>query len=256
MSIDFPKISCLCVTNNRVEFLQRSITCFKSQKYANKELVIVYSLSDLATDEFLERLYSCDEEINLIKLPFDGQRTLGDLRNISIANSTGEYICIWDDDDWYHPDRLQIQMKEMLDNSRRASILFYLLMFDIPNKTAYLTCRRAWENSILCEKKVLSEFNVSYPSLNRGEDSVFADQLKIANVFYPIIKPQLYIYCYSGKNTCDQNHFDLLFEKGQKLSEDHSRIVADIVDEKYSSCEAAQLLASSEFISSLRYVQL
>jgi len=254
MSPDSPKISCLCVTHNRVDLLKNSIRCFESQSYENKELVVVYSDADISTCEFLESL--ANVQIKLVKLSPREGLTLGDLRNISISMSTGEYICIWDDDDWYHEDRLKIQLGEMLDNARQASILFYLLLFDRANKTVYLTCRRAWENSILCEKKVLVDHNISYPSLDKGEDSLFADQLKIANVLYPIIKPQLYIYCYTGTNTCASAHFDMLIEKGQKLSKYHSEIVSNIIDGKYSPSEATSLLGSKDFISSLRYVQL
>ena len=51
-----PKISCLCVTNNRVSYLKTAICCFDSQSYENKELVIVYLSSDTSTINFLDQL--------------------------------------------------------------------------------------------------------------------------------------------------------------------------------------------------------
>ena len=39
---DLPRVSCVCVSQNRPHFLKKAISYFKHQTYPNKDLVIVY----------------------------------------------------------------------------------------------------------------------------------------------------------------------------------------------------------------------
>jgi glycosyltransferase involved in cell wall biosynthesis len=251
MSIEDPKISCLCVTRNRVEYLKQSIECFRGQSYGNKELVIVYVADDDATAKFTKGLVG--DDLVIVEVPVEDNTSLGDVRNIAIENATGDYICNWDDDDWFHKDRLKIQLQSIIDSKKRASILYYLIIFDRLEKTAYTTNCRTWENSIMCEKKVLDEYGIKYPPLQKGEDTDFVDGLRDANVLFPIIRPQLYIYNYTGGNTCDKSHFERMFAYGRIMPKSHSAIVANIVNGELNHQTASEKLDSEDFMRTIHY---
>lgn len=251
MQNDYPKISCLCVTRNRVEYLKASIECFRNQSYPNKELVIVYVADDHATAQFARELD--DGDIRVVEVPVEARTSLGAVRNIAIEQATGQYICNWDDDDWFHQDRLKIQYEAIIQSRKRASILYYLIIFDRLENTAYTTNCRQWENSIMCEKQVLVEHGIKYPALERGEDTVFVEGLREANVLFPIIRPQLYIYNYTGMNTCDQSHFETMFGYGKKMSEAHSALVAQAVSGELDCKGASAMFDSEDFMGAIHY---
>ncbi len=96
-----PLISCLCVTHHKSQLLKRAIACFNSQTYDSKQLVIVYEETDLLTCAYIQS-HTFASNIKLVAIP-GGQSKLmlGELRNRSIKEAEGEYVCQWDDDDWY-----------------------------------------------------------------------------------------------------------------------------------------------------------
>jgi len=49
-----PLISCVCVTHNRPNMLERVIKCFEYQTYNNKQLVIVYEELDKLTKAYID----------------------------------------------------------------------------------------------------------------------------------------------------------------------------------------------------------
>jgi glycosyltransferase involved in cell wall biosynthesis len=240
-----PKISCLCLTEKRLELLKRSIRCFLSQSYKNKELIVVYKDSDVATEKYINTFSG-----NLIKgVKVDGslKLSLGELRNLSIQNSTGAYFCQWDDDDWYHPRRLELQIKFTINSNRSGSILSNLIIYDSSSGESYLSFKRPWENSIFCRKKdVVGKFR--YPSLNKQEDTAFVENLLIGNRLNIVTHPPLYIYVFHGKNTWNQDHFNHLFGKSLKLSSELSNEIKNILLEEYNPDIAASILFGSKML--------
>jgi glycosyltransferase involved in cell wall biosynthesis len=246
-----PLVSCLCVTWNRTALLERSIGLFNHQTYPNKELVVVCRSEDYDTLNLLRKANQTN--IKVFSIENASQRTLGELRNISIENSKGDYVCQWDDDDWYHPTRIDIQHTAIRESGKRGSVLSYILMFDMNRKQAYLSTRRAWENSVMCERRLLTEESIKFPALNKGEDTPFVSELINLNVLVPVVKPELYIYNNTGINTCDSSHFASLYGISEKLSDYHSNLIGKLVL-KCSNDGIAEL-SSKRFVRDYRLVQ-
>ena len=223
-----PLVSCLCVTHQKPQMLQRVIDCFRNQSYANRQLVIVYEESDELTCGFLHG-HTWEESIKLVKVPDKPVKfSLGKLRNLSLEQADGDYVCQWDDDDWYDPDRLSIQMKAIFKADRPASILSRWVVFDAITIKAYLSCRRLWEGSVMCRKDIIQ--NRSYPEIAKGEDTEMIDYLS-KNDWLAVIddRPELYIYTYHGANTWESAHFNDIFSASHELSPESSAQVANIV---------------------------
>ena len=217
-----PLISCLCVTRKKPKLLLRAINCFTAQTYRRKELVIIYEDNDDETHMFLEGVHRVG--IRVICVKSNPKLTLGELRNIGLQHSKGEFFCQWDDDDWYHVDRLTTQIQYIQKFKKSASVLVSWLMYDNHCGNAYLSFAGAWAGSLMC-KRVIGNTTISYPDMAKSEDVSLLLLLYSMNCIYPITMPYLYIYVYHGSNTWNKSHFKKLFSKSQKLSLETSFIL-------------------------------
>ncbi len=248
--MELPLISCLCITHNNVRLLQRAINCFKAQTYPVKEMVIVYESDDVHIKNHLETIP--DDNIFYYEVPSEPKLPLGELRNISVEKCSGVYFCQWDDDDWYASTRLEVQYEAVVENCKAASMLSYWLMFDSNTNAAYLSSFRLWEGSILCRRSIIND-ETKYASMEKSEDTALLKQLIECNYIFPVIKPNLYIYVFHGKNTWDYNHFNIFYRKSLKLSPSASSLVQEILEEKYSVESATCLLNESDFLKEIVY---
>ena len=228
MSI-LPMISCLCVTHNKPHLLERAIFCFNHQTYSNKQMVIVYEESDEQTCTFITGR-TLGDEYKLVKIDKDAKLTLGDLRNISVREADGSYVCQWDDDDWYSSDRLTEQMDFLILHQKSGCVLSQWVMFDDFTQKSYLSYSRPWEGSILCLREVILQN--PYPSLSKGEDTnVILGLYKQGEISLIKEMPHLYIYTIHGSNTWEYEHFIQLLKMSQELPESYSKDVMEALSE-------------------------
>lgn len=98
-----PLISCLLVSN-RPAFLPQAIRQFMEQSWPNKELVVVADEVDLQFADFPGvRLF-----------PVEPGLSIGAKRNMAAASARGTILTHWDDDEVYHPRRIETWAKELL----------------------------------------------------------------------------------------------------------------------------------------------
>lgn len=217
-----PLISCLCVTNDRPTFLERAIRCFLAQTHGNKELVIVHPQLDRATVDCVSRFRA--PELKLHPVETKGL-TLGEVRNISIDRASGEYACVWDDDDWHSPGRLAAMQAALESSKKPAAVLARLLIYDVNNEQAFLGYERLWENTLVFRRRTVVELGIRYPPKNKSEDYDFVSALIASNFVYPVYDPTLYIYLVTGRNTCDSRHFAAMLKGSTALSREQSALV-------------------------------
>lgn len=212
-----PLISCICVTRKRPVLLSRAIGCFLKQTYYNKELIVLYEDDDMQTGTMLKNL-PLPASIKVFKIKGSVQQKLGTLRNIAIEKSSGEWICQWDDDDWYHDERLTAQFSRINETRLPANVMDQWIMADITSGRFYMSCKRNWEGSILFSRTLLNVAH--YPNLRRGEDSVFVEEITKKGLMSTTQnKAWLYIYCFHAKNTFGIRHFNNLFRNSEQLPE-------------------------------------
>lgn len=246
-----PLISCLCVTRRRPQHLARAIRCFQSQTHANRELVIVHPAGDAATRDCIAGF--ADARIQAHPLDIQGA-SLGDLRNIALERASGSLACVWDDDDWYSPERLARQYAAMRAANKQAVLLARLIVFDTAAGKAYLGADRLWENSVLFDRDAVLALGIRYPALNRHEDYEFVNLLIQHNLAFPLHDATLYVYNISGGNTCDPGHFDIIKRRGTALPDDHSAIVGRCFAPDASPLDAHAQMQRDDFTRALPYV--
>ncbi len=200
-----PTVSCLMVTKDRSATARRAIRCFTAQTYPSLELVV---LED-GTDDVLERHIRDlgDPRVRHHRLPPE-RRTLGELRNEAVDRATGAYVCQWDDDDLYDPERVETQMAAILALGADACFLARERLWWPARRKLAVSCARVWEGSMVCAKDRLPR----YPAERRGEDTPVAEELVRGCRVVSVDAPDLYTYVCHGNNTFDESHFAEHFE--------------------------------------------
>jgi glycosyltransferase involved in cell wall biosynthesis len=107
-----PKVSVIIPTYNRCRLLaERSLPSVLKQSYKNLECIVVDDGSTDQTTQVVEEFIHKDSRIRYIKFPKNyGAATA---INHGIRCSTGEYICLLDDDDEYLPTFLEETVKKL-----------------------------------------------------------------------------------------------------------------------------------------------
>jgi glycosyltransferase involved in cell wall biosynthesis len=194
-----PKISCLMVSRGLVFPARFAVECYQRQTYPDRELVVVTSRKDSELGGWLEALG--DPSIRYIET---GEAPLGALRNVSVAAARGELVSVWDDDDLYHPQRLEVQAR-LLERTGAAAHLSQQLMIWWPQRRRLgLSNRRPWENSMLARRALLPE----YPEVSLSEDKQVVVQLRERHPVTVTSVPALYCYVIHGNNSWHQAHFE------------------------------------------------
>lgn len=111
-------VSVIIPTYNRFKFLLNAINSVKEQTYKNVEIIIV---NDGSTQEdyYNFDFTKLDSRIRMIHLKENFRRKYkksspaANGRNICIENSKGKYIAFLDDDDFWLPNKLELQIEQM-----------------------------------------------------------------------------------------------------------------------------------------------
>lgn len=226
-----PLISCICITNNRPLLLQRAIACFERQEYKNKELVLSYPKNDEVTRNVINQIEALSD-IAIVRIERPEEDNLGVARNNAIFAANGEFICVWDDDDWYHKDRLHKQYEAIKEGPFKACAIMNILLYDFTTKETFYSSYRHWEGTLLCRKEILTK--KLYLEKDKGEDTELLYFLSSNNVLYHLMEAaNLYIYIYHGKNTWGENHFNSYFLEGQALDKKLNEQIDDLTSLNY-----------------------
>lgn len=190
----YPSVTAVMITGlhrERYAMARVAIDCFKRQTYPNKSLLIV--------NHGEESLFPNDPRIRELRLLKSRWDTVGDLRNLALEHATSDYILNWDDDDWHHPLRMEVQMRARREDA--AVLLKTRIHHSLVNgRSRYAEYPNGAEATILHPRKV----DFRYPSLLRGSDTVFAQQFAVR---LPIENdPALHIRLFHGKNLWDEGH--------------------------------------------------
>ena len=118
-------VSVIMPTFKRSEKLGNAISSIKNQTYKNIEIIIVDdndpdSVYRNETEKFMEQ-YKNDKQIRYIKMKQNGGGAAA--RNFGIENAKGDYIAFLDDDDEYLEEKIETQLKFMLDNNLDACFM-------------------------------------------------------------------------------------------------------------------------------------
>lgn len=113
-----PLVSVVIPTYNRIHTLPASVDSVLNQTYENLELIIMDDGSTDGTQEYVESI--ADKRVRYRRA--DKNMGPSAARNMGAELATAEYLAFQDSDDAWEPDKLEKQMKLMLDNSEFAMV--------------------------------------------------------------------------------------------------------------------------------------
>jgi glycosyltransferase involved in cell wall biosynthesis len=86
--------------------------------WENTEVIIVDdSKESLENEDYIKNNVGWVTYIHLSK-----RTSTGEKRNIAMENSKGDYICMWDDDEYYGKERIAQQMVPILENGMDVTV--------------------------------------------------------------------------------------------------------------------------------------
>jgi len=177
--MDYPLVSCLTATYGRPVVLGEAIKCFVDQDYPNKELIV---LNDQEGVQLV--IENCPQNIHIVNYP-KRFGSLGEKRNHMTTLASGEFFCIWDDDDLYTPFRISDSIKYAYENpqydiykAEDAILCMNLADYKIANNLFH---------SQACIRKEYMSKN-KYPNMSIGEDRDFEKHAKVYSAkIFPFI---------------------------------------------------------------------
>lgn len=109
-------VSVVIPTHNRADLLERAIMSVINQTYPILEINVVSDGSEDNTDEIMKKLKKKYNNINYFSYhPGKGGNYA---RNYGIKNSKGQYIAFLDDDDEWHNNKIEEQIKIIKSNDK------------------------------------------------------------------------------------------------------------------------------------------
>jgi glycosyltransferase involved in cell wall biosynthesis len=202
-----PLVSCVMVTKNRLPLARRAVECFVAQTWGNKELVVV----DDGDEDYTAMLdaYRASAPIRYFRVKPEPGARLGDLRNLSLDRADGEFIAQWDDDEWYHPERIAVQTRALaggLDVAVLRNTLYHLDRPGFVNDLFKTSMRGGTTPGTILQRRS----NVRYRSMSRAEDTEYLARLG-QTLRVGVLEPphtHLFVRCFHGENTWSFDHFE------------------------------------------------
>lgn len=176
------------------------------QSWPNRDLLVVHDGPGSVEDIVLPYAEQ-DRRIQYTHL--DGDRLLGTKYNEGIELAQGEYIALWADDDWNHPNRLKAVLTAMMLDRCQVGGTTTMLAYHVPSKRAFLYWSTPFRpylvsGTMIFARKLWEE--APFPNVQAASDTAFTNQLLTPDGatwrrWAVVNDPRLYCAFVHGNNT-------------------------------------------------------
>jgi glycosyltransferase involved in cell wall biosynthesis len=111
-------VSIIMPSYNSAKYISEAIESVIAQTYTNWELVITDDCSTDNSRDIIKQYAETDSRVKLFCL--NENSGAGVARNNSIKEAKGRFIAFLDSDDRWMPNKLEVQIKFMLDDNKKA----------------------------------------------------------------------------------------------------------------------------------------
>lgn len=188
-----PIISVIIPYYRKRNYIKKTLTSVFSQSFKNFEVILIYD------DQNLKDLYYIRKNFKSVKLRIIINKSnigAGYSRNVAIEHSLGKYIAFLDADDYWHKDKLSLQLNFMEKNLCKISHTDYTIAGNTKNqkriakKLSFNEIIKSCDiglSTVMLKKNILKK-NL-FPNLRTKEDYVlWLKILKSGIKIYPINK--------------------------------------------------------------------
>lgn len=202
------KISYLCVTHERPQFIPWLLWNFDRQVWPDKELIIVDSSAEVFAREH--------PNVRIVAAPGANVPTK---RNIALAEAAGDAITWLDDDDWRHPDSAG-DLAALLDGETAVAggrVTWFVNLFS--EETRRLIMRRGVLFAAMLVETAVARSVAFDEAIEKGTDIIWMDALLESNRFaFSYEAPSLFL-CHDRNmgNGAYRHHFNGPLSDPQKV---------------------------------------
>jgi glycosyltransferase involved in cell wall biosynthesis len=107
-----PKVTVVMSAFQPDEHIFAAVRSTLAQTYANLELLVIDDCSGEYYDDILQQVADLDPRVRVIRQPVNGGTYR--IRNRAMDEAEGELITFQDSDDWMHPQRLELQVANLI----------------------------------------------------------------------------------------------------------------------------------------------
>ncbi len=108
------KVSVIIPAHNAAEVIETSLQSILNQTWTNLEVLVVDDCSTDKTVGIVESYMRKDSRIQLLKTKTNSGAYVA--RNLALQKATGDFVTVNDADDWSHPEKIEKQVRHLLDN--------------------------------------------------------------------------------------------------------------------------------------------
>lgn len=247
------KVSVIITTYKRANMLRKAINSVLDQTYRNIEVIVVDdnnpdSLHRKNTEAIMAEYEDCDK-VRYIK--HSNNKNGAAARNTGIKHSSGEVVCFLDDDDWYLPEKVELQLKYLVENKQYKAVycgwrrnnkvtipvLEGDLSFELLSGQSLI-----YTNTIMMWKDIAIEIGGWDERFRRNQEAVFLLRFFKNNYKIGVVKEKLVEF-----NTSDRSNV-LSPRENKKLFDFYLQEHEDII----SNCEK-KIKNARKIIYSYRY---
>ena len=127
-----PLVSIVTPVYNGEKFIKYTIESVINQTFKDFEMIIVDDISNDKTSEIVKSYVKKDKRIQYYLLPQKSGAAMA--RNYAISKAKGRYIAFLDGDDLWYPEKLEKQVKFMMENNYYFTYTDYEYTDDKNNK--------------------------------------------------------------------------------------------------------------------------
>lgn len=176
-----PTVTIIVAAYNTSSYVEESITSLLNQTWQNIEVIAIDDASKDETLTILKRIAQQDQRLKVIRQKDNQGPYAARMRAIEIA--TGEFITCHDSDDWAHPQRIERQVKPLIENQKLIATTSSWVRITETNK---FYVRRSWPlihhnpASPMFRKHIVLNKIGGFDIVRAGADSEFYQRLKVA----------------------------------------------------------------------------
>lgn len=226
-----PLVSIIVPVHNSERFITETIKSVLAQTYKNWELILV---NDCSTDNSMEVIKKfLSDKVRVINLEKNGGAAKA--RNRGIIEAKGEFICFLDADDLWREDKLEKQVKFMIEKDSTFSFTGYEFadkdgmpnrkIVRVPEKISYkqaLKNTTIWTSTVMFDMKKLTKDDILMPNIASEDTATWWNVLKVAS-FADGLDENLSLYRRSGRTLSSNKlvavkRIWMLYRKHEKLN--------------------------------------
>lgn len=227
-------VSIITPVYNCEKLIEKTINCVKNQTYTKWEWIMVDDCSSDASEEIIKKYCLKDDRIKYIKLKENSGAAIA--RNTALDASNGRFIAYLDADDLWKKEKLENQVKFMIENEIAFSCTDYEKIDEtgkslnkIVKMPRVVTYKKYLSNTIIQTVGVMVDVSITgrkvlhMPNIRRRQDAAtWCQLLKAGFNCYGV--PQVLSYYRVVTNSLSSNKFKaakgtwFLYRKIEKLS--------------------------------------